>query len=392
MSISKMKVIYFGSLSSSDSDFPLLREFQRQGLDVVAYFLLADWNKRKGMIYSDFVFHKDFICKASEVEAFKVYSSYINLDRIFVINSYHYKRYHWQSWLLWIKTLIHMYRQHASLIHFVWPPVKQEKLLYFLRMKKVLTVHDPFPHSSGQTKFNEMNRIEAFKRCDRFVLLNDSMRDDFIAKYKIPGEKILQNKMGEVDIMKEHPLLRDGDAHEINTILYFGQIQSHKGIEYLLEAMTLIHDKYPNIRLVVAGKGKFYFDIKPYESLDYIEFRNRYIPVPELSTILGESLFVVCPYIDATQSGVVQTAFSANVPLIVTSVGNMPEEVKNGEYGLVVPPKDPLALSEAMEKLLDNPNMLERFRKNIDEKWRPTMSWEPIANKYINMYRELASE
>lgn len=387
-----MKIIYYGSLSVSDSDFPLLREYQRQGVDVVAYFLLADWNKQSGMIYADSVAKKDYICKASEIDAFKLYASYIDLDKIYVINSYHHKRYQWQSWVLWVKTFIHMYRQHASLIHFIWPPVKQEKILYRLPIKKVLTVHDPFPHSSGQSDYKEQCRKKAFSLCDRFVLLNESMREDFTKAYHIPARHILQNKMGEFDSLRELSIIQNNNsaAHN-NTILYFGQIQPHKGIEYLLKAMVLIHDRHPHVKLVVAGKGSFYFDTKPYEGLDYIEFRNRYIPVPELATLLGESLFVVCPYKDATQSGVVQTAFSANVPLVVTNVGNMAEEVKDGVLGLVVPPCDEQSLAEAMAKLLDDLQILDRFKANIDKIWRPTMSWEPIAKKYIEMYKELSS-
>jgi hypothetical protein len=40
--------------------------------------------------------------------------------------------------------------------------------------------------------------------------------------------------------------------------------------------------------------------------------------------------------------------------------------------------------------LLDNPKLLDHFRENIEKKWRPTMSWEPIAKKYIELYYDLA--
>lgn len=384
-----MKIIYYGSISTTDCDFPLLREFQNKGINVISYFLLANWNKRKGLINATTIRKKDEILKASEVEAFKVYSAYFNLEHVYVINSYHHKRYQWQSWILWIKVIIHMYRQHASLIHFVWPPEKQTKLLYLLPLKRVLTVHDPFPHSSEQSRRKERDRRKAFKLFDSFVLLNELMKEKFAVTYHVDYKKIQINRLGEYDCIRAFtPSL---NSCQKNSIVFFGQIQSHKGIEYLLDAMVLVHEKHPDAKLVIAGKGDYYFDIDPYKELDYIEFRNRYVPVPELATLLGESLFVVCPYKDATQSGVVQTAFSANVPLIVTDVGNMPDEVKDGELGLVVPPCDANALSKAMNKLLDNPKLLDHFRENIEKIWRPTMSWEPIAKKYIDLYYDLAN-
>ena len=87
-----MKIIYYGSISTTDCDFPLLREFQNKGINVISYFLLANWNKRKGLINATTIRKKDEILKASEVEAFKVYSAYFNLEHVYVINSYHHKR------------------------------------------------------------------------------------------------------------------------------------------------------------------------------------------------------------------------------------------------------------------------------------------------------------
>ena len=104
---------------------------------------------------------------------------------------------------------------------------------------------------------------------------------------------------------------------------------------------------------------------------------------------MSHCLFAVCPYIDATQSGVVQTAFSAGCPLIVTNVGNLSKVVTNNVNGLVVPPKDPMKLAEAMKTLLDNPELLNSFRRNIDNEWRRNMAWDGIASDYISVYKGL---
>lgn len=385
-----MKIIYFGSIATTDCDFPLLRSYLQKGLDVVAYFTLADRNKKAGLICVDEMKKEDIILKASDIEAFKRYESYLNLDKVFVINSYHYRRNQWQSWVLWLKVLIHIYRQKANIIHFVWPPSKQGYCLYLLPLRRVLTVHDPFPHSSGVSTSKEKSRLKAFKKCDKIVLLNKVQLCDFLNTYKIRREKVILNHLGEYDCLR---IVHNGNNFsEQNYILYFGQIQSHKGVEFLLDAMIMLHESHPEIKLIVAGNGNYYFDVKPYECLDYIEFRNRYIPVPELATLLQKCLFAVCPYKDATQSGVVQTAFSVNVPLIVTDVGALPEVVKDGIYGIVVPPCDSKAISEAMTNLIESPELLNKFRENINNQWRPTMSWDPIAEKNIEMYKSLLNE
>ena len=153
--------------------------------------------------------------------------------------------------------------------------------------------------------------------------------------------------------------------------------------------MKLVHKKHPNIKVVIAGKGRFHFDIELYRKLCYVEILNRYIPEWEIAQLLHNCLFAVCPYRDATQSGVVQTAFSAGVPLIVTDVGGLPEAVKDGVTGLVIPPNDVNSLKMAIENLIESPDLLKMFKKNIDKIWYPTMNWGPVADKYIQCYEDL---
>ena len=72
--------------------------------------------------------------------------------------------------------------------------------------------------------------------------------------------------------------------------------------------MELAHTKYPELTLVVAGKGKYYFDIEKYLKLPYFKIDNRFIPDGELAAMIRECEFVVVPYVDATQSGVIMSA------------------------------------------------------------------------------------
>ena len=171
--------------------------------------------------------------------------------------------------------------------------------------------------------------------------------------------------------------------------MFFGYISPYKGLEYLCEAMEEVHRQHPDVKLVIAGGGKIYFDWKPFKGKDYIILRNHFVDLPELAGLLHDCEFSVCPYKDATQSGVVQTAFSMGVPMIVTNIGALPEVVKDGQNGLVVPPCDSKALAEAIIKLLANPQKISSMRDSIKDVWQKEMNWEPIANEYINCYQSL---
>ena len=385
-----MKIVYIGTASCSDSDFPLIRALQLQGVDVYSYFYVNKYNSSAGL-FDIQLKKKNSIISASKYEGLAKYEDYINLDKVFIINHYYIFRHNWQywfRWLMWLKFYLHVKKQKGDILHITWPLAGALRILYKLKMKIVQTIHDPFPHSGQYSSKNEEIRIEAINRADRLVLLSTPQLDSFCNYYHVNKDKVLLNRMGEFDYLN---LLKSSSENNRPYVLYIGQIQEHKGIDILLEAMIQTHLIYPNVKLIVAGKGDFPFDVSKYTNLDYIEFRNYYVKVDEMVDLLTNSLFAVCPYRDATQSGVVQTAFSLEVPLIVTNVGDLPLSVQDRVTGLVVPPCDVKALSDAMNYLLGNPEQLVAYKKNIHNIWRKDQSWEPIAQKYIEEYTKLLS-
>jgi glycosyltransferase involved in cell wall biosynthesis len=151
--------------------------------------------------------------------------------------------------------------------------------------------------------------------------------------------------------------------------------------------MKIVHSHYPELMLVIAGGGRFYFDVEPYRRLDYVRIINRYVSVSELSGMLRACEFAVCPYKDATQSGVVQTAFTLGVPMVVTDVGALAGAVEHGKTGIVVRPCDADQLAEGIITLYSDKKKLLAMRKNIMETWMPDMQWGPIAEKYLECYK-----
>ena len=102
--------------------------------------------------------------------------------------------------------------------------------------------------------------------------------------------------------------------------------------------------------------------------------------------------YVVCPYTDATQSGVVMTAFAFGKPVIATRVGGLEEVVSHERTGLLVPPGDARALADAMLLLDGDRSRLERFAGAISALEREgEYSWDEIARKTAEVYRGVAA-
>lgn len=389
-----MKVVYFSYPFFADCDFPLIKALQENGVDVSFYMPLSRNFVRSSIIELDKPAKFSRLTKASKIAAFKKYSDCLDLDKLYLIYGYPTRKFWPLSWLAWIWTVLDIIIKRPDLIHIDWQLSSSfERLLYLLpkNIKRIATVHDPIAHSGTYSRKNEKSRIIFFKWADEMILLNTQQTEDFCKTYNIPKDKINFSHLGIYDSISKVKLNGNYQTPQGPYVLFFGQICKYKGLEYLLDAMKTIHDVHNELRLIVAGGGSLYFDDEPYRNLSYIEWRHHYIDIGELITLLKGCEFVICPYVDATQSGVIQTAYSLNVPVIATSVGGLAESVVDGETGILVPPRDSKALSEAIIKLSNNKDLLIKMRNNIGDKWTTKMSWNPIAEQYINIYKKVLS-
>jgi len=136
------------------------------------------------------------------------------------------------------------------------------------------------------------------------------------------------------------------------------------------------------LTLVVAGE--FYEDKDSYmEQIERLQLKgrvnvlDRFIPNEAVGDYFSAADVLVLPYLSATQSGITQIAFAFDLPVIATSVGGLPEVVKEGETGFLVPPNDPDALADAVVKYFKD-DCLEKFSENVRRE-RGRFSWETFV-------------
>ena len=386
-----MRVIYYSYPFFADCDFPLVKALQKKGIEVFYYMPLHRSFQRSSILEFKRPIRRMGFVKASEVDEMRVYKDCLDLSRLYFIKGFPNNIFWIPSWILWVYVLWHMKQKKADIIHIDWQYKSHfEKFLFYflLGKKKVMTVHDPIMHS-GQpnAEIEEKLRIRSFRWADHFILLNKVQTEDFMSKYLITEDKISFSRLGNYDsIAKVVP--KDMNIKG-NYILFMGSIIPYKGLEYLLEAMVVVHKQCPDLRLVIAGGGNIYFDISKYEKMDYVEWIHRYVGVRELAGLLKKALFVVCPYKDATQSGVVQTAFAMGVPVVASNVGSLPSVITNNVNGILVPPCNAKVLADAIIALAGDMELLKSFEVNIQSKWKKDMGWNEVANDYIQVYKSL---
>lgn len=146
---------------------------------------------------------------------------------------------------------------------------------------------------------------------------------------------------------------------ETDTVfLFFGLIRKYKGLDLLLEAFAQLAKKRNDVKLLVAGE--FYEDDKPYLDIvsnhqlgDKVVIENRYIPNEEVEKYFHACDVNVLPYRSATQSGVLNVAYSFLKPAIVTNVGELGSLVERDRTGVVADEPTVASILAGLEHFLE---------------------------------------
>lgn len=381
-----MKIAYLGKIQLSDVDLSYLHEAQK--LADVDYIMEVNPRFLNGPAFNIREIHpKSGLFKAVDIYPDLVrLKGQIDLDRFYILNTCG-RFWLLKSFLTNIVLLFFLIRGKYDRIHLAWPPHVYELVLYFLRRKMILTVHDPFPHTGNDSSIVRFRRKIAFRLIPKLIILNRKQRQDFLDFYHLTPSRVINSQLSCYTYLRS---VESDDASFClpkQYILFAGKISRYKGLDYLLPAMKKVHLACPDCRLIIAGGGKFHFNISEYEALDYIEIRNRFIPDDEMVALIKNCTFMVCPYTDATQSGVIMSAFAFNKPVIATNVGGLPEMVKDRHYGLIIKEKDVDALAESIVSLWRDPELTASFSEEIRRDYSTgEKSWRHIAALLFKEY------
>lgn len=379
-----MKIAYISLSVFADCDIPLLSAMMRKKIDVTYYMIMSDNNKQGTLINVDKLKSEAKVYPASDYPTLQPLGNLIDLKRVKIVNMPIPHNYSWKSFVLAHRFKKELKDGGFDIIHFTWPFDYCFFELYGLRIKMLHTVHDPIPHSSDEKLIYNIQRRMAMKRSNYFMLLNTTQKDLFKKRYSITEDKIFVSKLSIYShLLNYEP---ESPLYSKPYILFIGSINPHKGIRYLCKAMEEVHKSRKDLQLVIAGKGAFDFNITEYTNRGYVKVMNRFVEVGELVTLVHHSQFVCCPYTDATQSGVIMSAFTLCKPVLATKVGALHEMVENKRHGILVPPKDSHALAEAIINMNDS-QILDEMSANIKQDYHfGNKSWDALADKLIDDY------
>ncbi len=383
----KLNITYVSSIAL-DANFSLIKELNNLCDINFIFEIKTHLPNRLGINYS---LGKDILI-GSEIEELKMWASYIPLEKTYVVNS----EGDWKKIIKFIQKQISVLRLiknlKADIIHCGNELHPVFFLFLFLSKKNVvLTVHDPIHHSGEKSIKNKLIRLINFWAAKKFILLNSSQKSEFIKNYHLKEQDVFVSSLSCYNYLNNYvnsTNQRKGLNKDRLKILFFGRISPYKGVEYLLEAFYKFNKE--NTSLLVAGAGSYHFDIKKYLKQRNISIINRFLSTQELVDEIIECDIIICPYTDATQSGVIMSAFALNKPVIATNVGGLPEMIEDGITGMIIPAKDVNAIIKALDYIYNSPMELVRMSHNIEKQYQNgDKSWRHISQKLVEYYKEM---
>jgi glycosyltransferase involved in cell wall biosynthesis len=266
----------------------------------------------------------------------------------------------------------------------------------------VLTYHGDWQESFGgfirRTALSVYNRYlldKLLSRADVIISPSEHYIDEsrFLGKYRdkisvIPNGIEIEDF--DISLSKEECKEKLGLPPNKNMILFVGNLTPYKGPDVLVKAMPMIIEEVPDAELMFVGGGKMRTDMEELSKKlgveNYIKFAG--FVEERLKPLYYRAADVFClPSTMSTESfGIVNLeAMACGVPIVASKIGGIPDVVKDGENGLLVPPKDPEVLADAIIYLLENRDVSEKMGKNAKKKVED-YSWTKITKATELLY------
>lgn len=309
--------------------------------------------------------------------------------------------------LLRIARLIREERPDVVHFHFFQIPQLDYLFLNWLNSTgtaTAATVHDILPFSRGSEIKVDGNNIyrRIYHRINGLVLNSKhawNTLQEFDERLLVKSVYIPHGNFSGISAGRLIPKNRARVLLELESdgpiILVFGTIKPNKRLDLVIEATAAICQKYPDARLVVAGKPRgqdvsgFFELAKECGVTENVVWRLEFITDEQVAWYFSAADVVVFPYQWIYQSGALLMAMSFGKPVVATAVGSNVEFIENHKTGLLVPLDAPSAMAQAILTVLDNPDRAAEMGRAAAEYVEVELAWDKIARTTLDFYQQI---
>ncbi len=229
------------------------------------------------------------------------------------------------------------------------------------------------------------------------IAISQPVKDHLINDFKVPADRVFLVPNGidlqsfqQVDQLAKERARKKFNITQTPVIGMVSRLADVKGHSVLIDAMPNIIKSFPKALLFLAGEGKIKDQLKAQVKHMGLENNVTFAAVfnSSGSVLMLFDVFVM-PSLDEGFGLSGMEAQLCGLPIVASNVGGIPFFVFHEETGLLVPPKDPQALAQAILRFLKDPQFSERIGQQARKFIQENFSSEIMARKTLQMYEKV---
>lgn len=279
--------------------------------------------------------------------------------------------------------LIHSHTSHAHTLSF-WATAGRRPVRLVTRRVE---------YSIYRNSFFGLNRIKYRHMADAYIAISERIEQVLISD-GVAGQMIHVVPSGvipEPDAAGgDGPRTEFGIGENEPILLSIAHLTPEKGHDILLQAMAIVADHLPAIRLVVVGDGQCRADLEALAERLGIE---RQVIFTGFRDDVGAFYDMAAGFVSSSTAeglgSAVLDALAAGVPVVAAAAGGIPEIIENGRTGILVPPASPEALARGIVDLFEQPRLADEMAARGRQLVRSRFSVDAMVDGTLAVYRRL---
>lgn len=259
------------------------------------------------------------------------------------------------------------------------------------------TLEDPVKGTKAYRRL-KVHRWVLRNLASKVIAVSEETRNHYLRVGKFPPDKIVTFYNG-IDLTRfdqpdpeKRQAVRSalGIAENIPILTTVAVLRPAKGIQFMLQALPKILQSVPDARYLIVGDGDhrdaLVRIVEQNDLAKHVIFTGVRSDVPDL--LAASDLFVL-PTLEDALPTVLMEAMASKVPIVASGVGGIPEMVKDGYNGLLVPAQDAEQLALACTKVLTDPKLAQQLRENGHQVAYQRYDIRKQAQELGDLYRQL---
>ena len=257
-------------------------------------------------------------------------------------------------------------------------------------------------------EYRLQGEYEVLRIADRIIAATQAELAQLQWLYQADTHKVVIIPPG-VDLSHFYPIPVDEAKDFIGVqpcdrvLLFVGRIEPLKGIDILLEALSILRRQNITVCLTVIGGDPTINDETQYSEMAHLQALRAQYGMNDLVAFIGQRSQDSLPYYYSAAEAVVVPshyesfgmvaleAMACGTPVVASQVGGLAFLVQDGQTGFTVPVDDPQALADRLAELLDDHELRQRMGIQAAEFARQ-YSWEKIAGRIVSVYDQVLDE